>query len=231
MSSDGEADRRRQASPGVRDAQAERDTGPNPGSNAPPAGPLSGPLWYEERQTPLSCLLTFVHPIRDRSRNPLVPLRFARILPNRTLRLWAERGAGSDPLRSNDLRPRNSPLVTPGVSCSGSLSAHACSAIYPFGKASNPFARGCTPAARAVSDGGAALHADEGIEPQLAVASDCGAGGRLDLVLSLESKPRFARPGVRADQRIGTAGGEHEAFEPVPVLRHSLVRRAAGCCR
>ena len=34
---------------------------------------------------------------RDRSRNPLAPLRFARGLPNRSLRFWAESGAGSDP--------------------------------------------------------------------------------------------------------------------------------------
>ena len=35
---------------------------------------------------------------RDRARNPLAPLRFGRMLPNRSLRFWAESGAGSDPL-------------------------------------------------------------------------------------------------------------------------------------
>ena len=34
---------------------------------------------------------------RDRARNPLAPLRFGRMLPNRSLRFWAESGAGSDP--------------------------------------------------------------------------------------------------------------------------------------
>ena len=45
----------------------------------------------------------------------MAPLRFARMLPNRSLRFWAEPGAGSDPLRSTDLRPRNPALVTPVV--------------------------------------------------------------------------------------------------------------------
>ena len=49
------------------------------------------------KDTPPLFAASFVHPIRDRSRNPLAPLRFAGILPNRTLRLWAESGAGSDP--------------------------------------------------------------------------------------------------------------------------------------
>ena len=45
------------------------------------------------RQRPLP-LLRSHHRV---SRNPLALLRFARILPNRTLRCWAESGAGSDP--------------------------------------------------------------------------------------------------------------------------------------
>ena len=48
-------------------------------------------------QHPLPLLLP---PLRSRhraSRNPLASLRFARLLPNRRLRSWAESGAGSDP--------------------------------------------------------------------------------------------------------------------------------------
>ena len=53
-------------------------------------------------QSPLSCVLMRVPLTRERSRNPLAPLHFGRILPNPTLRFWAESGAGSDP--PSDLR-------------------------------------------------------------------------------------------------------------------------------
>ena len=72
-----------------------------------------------------SCSSRSQHPLplpRSRhraSRNPLALLRFARILPNRTLRSWAESGAGSDPLRSYDLQPRNPDFCKPFCYLSG----------------------------------------------------------------------------------------------------------------
>ena len=48
-------------------------------------------------QPPRMLVLMRVPLTRERSRNPLAPLRFSRRLPNRSLRFWAENGAGSDP--------------------------------------------------------------------------------------------------------------------------------------
>ena len=50
-----------------------------------------------KRHHPLLPGVSLTAPPARVSRNPLAALRFARILSNRTLRLWAESGAGSDP--------------------------------------------------------------------------------------------------------------------------------------
>ena len=93
VSSDREAERRRHASAGVRESRTKRHTGPTPASNAPPRGHPRGHFGSSGSQPPLP----LPRARRRAFRNPLALLRFARILPNRTLRFWAESGAGSDP--------------------------------------------------------------------------------------------------------------------------------------
>ena len=73
------------------------DPGAIPARNAPFRGHSRGCVRTNEGHSPPLFAASFVHPVRDRPRNPLAPLRFVRILPNRTLRLGAESGAGSDP--------------------------------------------------------------------------------------------------------------------------------------
>ena len=97
VSSDREAERRRHASAGVRESRTNHHTGPTPGSNAPPRGHRRGHSCTSGSQHPLPPLLPLPRSRHRASRNPLALLRFARILPNRTLRFWAESGAGSDP--------------------------------------------------------------------------------------------------------------------------------------
>ena len=94
--------------PGKRSAaaihrRASRSLGPSaaparlPGVICPRRGHGRGRFRMSISQPPLMFVLMRVPLTRGRSRNPLAPLRFGRALPNRSLRFWAQSGAGSDP--------------------------------------------------------------------------------------------------------------------------------------
>ena len=88
----GDQHRRASGSPGPSAARARL-----PGVTHPPRVTLGAAFAVAEDNTPFR--YHFGYP-RDRhrvSRDSLAPLRFARILPNPTLRLGAESGAGSGP--------------------------------------------------------------------------------------------------------------------------------------
>ena len=112
------------------------------------AEPLLGPLSYETRETPALFHRLFHSSAHGVSRNPMAPLRFARMLPNRALRFGRRAGLGATPLRSDDLRPGNAALVTPVVSRWGSLPARACGAMDPCGKATGLMAPAVSGSAR-----------------------------------------------------------------------------------
>ena len=107
------------------------------------------------RQHPLPLPLPLLRSRHRVSRNPLALLRFARILPNRTLRFLGGEWGWERP-------PSDRTIYSPGVrtyarTCSGgsgSLAAHASSVIDPCGKASNQPGRRVQAAACDISDGG-----------------------------------------------------------------------------
>ena len=69
-----------------------------------PRGRSRGHFRGSKSQHPLLLPVSLPRSRHGSSRNPLVLLRFARILPNVSLRFGAESGAGSDPLFRTDLR-------------------------------------------------------------------------------------------------------------------------------
>ena len=102
-----------------------------------PAGSQPGPHSYEIRTTPPLFHRLFHGFHSCCSRNSVAPLRFARMLPNRSLRFWAESEAGSDPPFPPDPQPRNPDSCKPFSYLPGSFPARACRTIDPCGKASN----------------------------------------------------------------------------------------------
>ncbi len=106
--------------PGVRESRTRRGSGPGPPwVICPRRGHGRGHLRMSISQTPLSCVLMRVRVTRDGSRNTLAPLRFGRILPNRSLRFGRRVGLGATPLRTSDLQPSNPDLCKPFCYLSG----------------------------------------------------------------------------------------------------------------
>ena len=69
-----------------------------PGVICPHRGHPRGRFRTNKGQTPRLFVLMRVPLTRDRSRNPLAPLFFSRMLANPLSAFWAQSGAGSDPL-------------------------------------------------------------------------------------------------------------------------------------
>ena len=113
-------------------------------------------------------------------------------------------GLGATPLRSDDLRPRNPHSRNAFCYLSGVAPSPRLRRDRSLREGSEPARGGCRPAACDASDGGAFLHADEGIQPQ-------AAGAAPDLVAPLHGVGvpvglRLAEGGLL---RPRDAGGDH----------------------
>lgn len=73
----------------------QRELTADPHGQFSPAGPLLGPLSYETGETPALFHRLFHGSAHGVSRNPMVPRRFARMLPNRALRVGRRAGLGA----------------------------------------------------------------------------------------------------------------------------------------
>ena len=173
-----------------------------PGVMHPPRGHARGRFRNSGSQHPLPLLLPLPRSRHRASRNPLVALRFARRLPNRTLRLGGEWGWERPPSERPIYSPAIRTCASPFATCQGSLPARACGAIHPCGKASNPPGRRVGGRRRLRRHG--VLDADEGTEPPLPEAA-------LDLVGPLPDvgEPEGLRRGAGGLFRPRDAGGDH----------------------
>ena len=140
----------------------------------PRRGDCRGRLRTRISQTPLSCVLMRVPLTRDRARNPVAPLRFARILPNRSLRFWAESGAGSDPPLIKRSTAPESELMFVLISVVRGRSQPAPAArCIPAGRPQTRLRGGWRPAASATS----AMARRCRSRPPGPAPQRCGAGG------------------------------------------------------
>ena len=170
----------------------------------PPRGHSRGHCCSSGRQHPLPLQLPLPRSPHHVSRMPLAPLRFGRILPNRSLALGGEWGW--------ERPPSDRAIYSPGVRTyartyfrgSRSLPARACGAMYPCGKASNPPARWVEEAASDGAGRRVVLAADTGIEPPLTEAAH-------DLVARLQGvgEPEGLHRPKGGLVRPRDAGGDH----------------------
>ena len=116
--------------------------GPTPASNARLRGHSRGHFRTKQDLEPacfIACFTGSTHVVLVTPWHRYGSLAYSRT----ALSAFGRRvGLGATPRRTDVLRPKNPALVTPVVSCSGSLPARACGASDPCGKAYGPPAAG-----------------------------------------------------------------------------------------
>ena len=215
-------------------ADKHRRAGGSPGPSAtrarlprvicPRRGHGRGRFRMHISQTPLNCVLMCVPVTCDRARNPLAPLRFGRIFPNRSLRFWAESGAGSDPPPNVGSTAPQSGLMQALLLPVGGRSQPAPAARFiPAGRLRTRLGGGW--AAGDVSGRRVVVDADEGIEPPRTKAA-------LDLVGQLPDvgEPEGLRRAGGSLVRPRDAGGDHNGA-PLRQERTSAGVLAVGIPR
>ena len=104
----------------------------------PPRGHPRGRFRSSGSQHPLPLPLPLPRSRHRSCRNPLAPLRFARMLANPLSDFGREWGWERPPSERRTYSPAIRTYASPFATCRGSLPARACGASDPCGKASNP---------------------------------------------------------------------------------------------